>query len=1088
MSIQGRLRAVVVAALLAPAVLAAQEPATIVGRVTNVAGVPEPAAIVSVASLNASTATGADGTYRLVVPGPRVRPGQSATLTVSRVGLVSQSRTVALQPGATLTQNFQLSADVLRLEGVVAVGQGTTLERRALGTSLGTVTGDELRASNETNLVAGLAGRVPNVWVTKSSGDPGSGAYLLVRGAKTITGPTQPLFVVDGLPIDNKSLLIEDQIAGTVVANRASDLNAHDIESVEILKGAAASAIYGSRAAQGVVLITTRQGRRNSSRMTFRSSYSADEVNGRIPLQRSYGRGVANPGNVTDDLDPANIRTWGVQLGESTPTYDHWGMLFRQGRLLENNAALSGGGDRTTYYLSAGWVDQEGVLRGNSRYDRLSLRAKAEHQLGDNLRVGGNLNYLRVGSDLLQKGNTTSGVLLSALRQPPEFNPCRSPAQGGAPGRCWLNAAGLHYSYRNPTPGAPEDFRGFDNPFWVLNEITNTSDVDRYIGSAHVDWQALPWLNVNWVVGADRSVDERHSLFPTGSSDFPDGRLIRAELTSDQWDHTLLATARWSRGPRLSGTVTVGQNLSQAELGVDQVNGYGLLAGTDSTVAQLPTTYDSRIRSDGYFVQGTVDVDDRLFLTAALRADGGSTFGGDTHRFFYPKISAAYDFGRLPAFQRWLDQGKVRMAFGVAGVQPPVFANTSGFLTGMVFDAWLAPNGLSTIYQGQEGVYSQAIQGNADIAPERTREFEAGVDVAVLDGRVALGVTYYDARTDGAVIPITLPNSTGYTAQYRNAADISNRGWELTLDVVPVQRENVRWTVGAQWARNEGCVRELENAAYYSLSGFPGSYSAVVAPVKDPAGNLLGCHDYGVLYGQDFVRFGRGILVQGQNIDALYPNAAPGDLYLNSFGLPVMDTQNRVIGDPNPDWTASVRTAVTLWDRLQISGLVDVKYGGDMWNGTRGALYSYGTHKDTEAWHGSGLPVVFGSTFMSGTGAAGPGCPNGQCVPTLLNWATWGFLGPGNSFTGPGSQFVEDAGFVKLRDITAAYTLDRPFLRRWGFESLELSVSGRNLKTWTGYSGIDPESNLTNQSAGRGIDFFNHPQTRSWVLSATLSR
>jgi hypothetical protein len=244
------------------------------------------------------------------------------------------------------------------------------------------------------------------------------------------------------------------------------------------------------------------------------------------------------------------------------------------------------------------------------------------------------------------------------------------------------------------------------------------------------------------------------------------------------------------------------------------------------------------------------------------------------------------------------------------------------------------------------------------------------------------------------------------------------------------------------------------------------------------------CQPFGVFYGDDFVRFGRGSVVDeggaDVDIDAKY-GAATGTIYVAADGFPLLDPQSRVLGDPNPKWLGSLRSTFTLWNNLTVSGLLDIKHGGDIWNGTKGALSYFGTHESTAAYHGAGVVQTYGQ--FSGQPVAGPGAQTSTKFDQ-----TWFTSNIGSGFTGPSSQFIEDGGFVKLRDISVSYTLNRPFLKRFGFSSADLTVSGRNLKTWTNYTGIDPESNLTGQSTGRGLDYFNNPQTRTFAVTVNLSR
>jgi TonB-linked SusC/RagA family outer membrane protein len=1100
--------AILIAVAALPAALFAQEPAVITGRVTNASGGPEAAVSVRIEALNVGTATGADGAYRLVIPSSRVRAGMQARLTAARVGLAAQSRTVTLTPGASLTQNFQLAADALLLEGLVATGQGTQTTREKLTTAVTTVQAQEVVRAREPNVVSALAGKAPGVQVTSTSGDPGAGAYIQIRGAASVVGGTQPLFVVDGTPIDNSTNLIEDQptaggtgggTTGTVVPNGAMALNPADIERVEILKGAAATAIYGARGANGVVLITTKSGKAGTTRATYGFSFGRDEVNRTVPLQQKYGQGSGGAFVGTSNL------TWGPLLPATAQVYDHSGEVYQNANRFENNLTLSGGTDRTTYYLSLGRLDQDGVIVGPQQFERTNVRLKATHFFTDQIQVGGNIAYTQQSGGFIQTGSNTSGIQLGALRTPPDFNnkPYIDPATG------------LQRSYRCnevvkvcPAGGTftnVSSSRGYDNPFWVANELTNDLNMGRAFGNVSVDYTPTSWLRVSYLLGADYTSDERLALFPKSSSQTPAGSIIRANFVTDIIDSNLTATISGSLRDNLVGSLTVGQNLNQETFRQNQINGQTLINTTEETdfaVTNVGDEYKYRTRTDGYFATGEVTLADQLTLTGTGRLDGSSTFGGDGKRFFYPGVGASWVFSKLPFFDNvsFLDLGKVRGSYGVSGRQPPVYSNVSAFTTAYFGDTYLN-NGLYSIYNGQEGVRSQLRLGNANIEPERKEEFEVGMDLAFLDQRVALGVTYYDRNTKDAILDVTLPPSTGYTSQYANVANFTNNGWEATLSVTPVRTAALNWTLDAQYSRNRSCVKDLFGAESVFLNGYTGNTVSLVGPGVDGKS----CHAFGVFYAGDWVRFGRGSQVQKlvQNasgdyigktdasgnpemvdIDQVYGGTA-GQIYVGEDGLPQFDAQSRVVGDPNPDWLGSLRSTFTLFNNLTISGLIDIKHGGDMWNGTKGAIYNFGTHKDTERFHGAGVTETY-AQYLSEMGM--PGSVAGPGVNQKATFDQAWFTGIGGGFVGPASQFVEDAGFVKLRDISVSYTFNQPVLRRLGFSALDLTVSGRNLKTWTDYTGIDPESNNTGQSTGRGIDYFNNPQTRSWIISVNLSR
>ncbi|HEX7118156.1 MAG TPA: SusC/RagA family TonB-linked outer membrane protein [Longimicrobiales bacterium] len=1116
----------VAAVAVLPATLAAQEAARITGKVTTETGGPAASAVVSITALGVSTVAGADGNYLLLVPAARIPAARQVELTVQRIGLRSQTVTVTLEPGASLTRNFTLALDVLELERIVATGQGTATTRERLSTSISTVDAEAITRSREPNVVAALAGKAANVQVVSSSGDPGAGAYIRIRDAASIVGGTQPLFVVDGTPVDNASNATMGTTGGTAVTNRASDINPNDIESIEILKGAAATAIYGSRGANGVVLIKTRSGRPGDTRVSFRSSVSVDEVNRVVPLQRRYGRGLSYLAYIPMYTDIADLNadfgtdfasfdearaafsdpsaedgstvSWGAPLAEDVETFDHASELYDPAVSFENNLTLSGGTDRTTYYLGVGRVDRRGTVEGNQGYVRNSVRLKGTHVINEDLRVSGNIAYSDSRGEFIQQGSNTSGILLGALRTPPEFD-----------NRVYLDPeTGLQRSYRVPNPTSPNQSSGYDNPFFTANMGENTSEVGRTFGNVSLRYTPRPWLSLDYTLGADYSSDEVTNFLPKSSATAPTGQLIQTSFVTRIFDSNLSATASGSLSDGILGRLTVGQNLNHREFHQSQVSVQNLLAGTkltDFSVDRTPDEFRSTTRTDGYFATGEATFRDQLTVTATGRLDGSSTFGGDGKRFFYPSAGFSWIFSRLGAFEdaTWLDFAKLRGSWGRAGRQPPVFSNTTGYSVGFLPGDGFVSNGLNSIYDGEQGVVRQLTGGNPDIRPEVKEEFEVGLDVAFLDQRVSLGVTYYDNTTTDVILAVPVAFSTGYTSQFRNAASFEGNGWEVSLGATPVRRDDFTWTINAQFARSRTCVTGLAGAENIALNGFTGSTYALVSP--EVTGE---CQPFGVFLGTDFVRFGRGTMVaklnpdgsqvtdaEGNpvmvNIDEAYPGQPDGALYIAENGFPLLDGQDRVVGDPNPDWTASISSSFTLFGNLTISGLIDIKHGGQVWNGTKGALYFFGTHEETLPFQGEGKKATFGDDYMPDTNdfftdaVGGPGA--GKEVP--LNWLTWaGPGGIGNGFNGTMSMFIEDGGFVKLRDVSVSYTLDQDWLGRLGLSSVDLTLSGRNLYTWTDYTGIDPESNLTAQSTARGLDYFNNPQTRSFVFTVNMNR
>ena len=464
-----------------------------------------------------------------------------------------------------------------------------------------------------------------------------------------------------------------------------------------------------------------------------------------------------------------------------------------------------------------------------------------------------------------------------------------------------------------------------------------------------------------------------------------------------------------------------------------------------------------------------------IVVTAALRNDGFSTFNAGENRFWFPKVSTAWEFTKLPflsesdVLKQWLPYGKLRLAYGETGREAPAYSTISGFGTDTeAFGSGWGERLGSTAY-GFGGFYTSGLRGNPDLRVERTKELEYGFELGLIENRLSVDFTVYDSETEDVLYPISLPSSTGFTSQFRNAAVIQNKGIEIGIQARPINMKNFKWDVNLQYGQNDNMVLSLPDVDFYPIGGF--SSLAAYAVEGQPLG---------VFRGEDFVRFGRGIVTnvvdengnvqQGVNIDEAYSGWKNGDLFVNGDGYPIVDTEIRILGDPNPDWTGSIRNTFTIFKKWRISTLFDIKQGGDIWNGTKGALMFFGTHKDSEDRDGT---RVFEG--------AGPG--QGKEVSNEGFYNFVGANGLGNGFTGPPSQFIEDGSYVKLRELSLSYLLDLPEINQWtGLRDIELTLTGRNLFTWTDYTGIDPETNLGANVSWRGFDYFNMPQTRSIIF------
>lgn len=1080
-------------ALAVPAMAQAQGEALLTGKVTSAGGAPVDGAQVFLEKMGLGTLTRNDGTYRITVPAARAT-GQGATLTVHIIGYKPKSASITLSPG-TVTTDFSLESQAIVLQQIVITGEGTITTNEKLGVTVNNVGSDEIQKSNEPNLTQALAGKAPNVAITSESGDPGSSVNIQIRGIKTFTGDGQPLFVVDGVPVDNSSINtqalipgINNQEQGTVAPNRIVDLNPNDVESVTILKGSAAAAIYGARAAQGVVLITTKSGSAGATKYSLHSSYSFDKVTAGYPLQDKYGQG--NNGFIADaGIDPtpdaySSSHTWGPPLPAGTKTYDHFTEMFETGHVADNNLSVSGGDERRTFFLSAGINNNDGFVVGpNDSYKRTSLRLKASQLIGDKFKLGGNVSYTDSRGSYIQRGDNTSGIMLGGMRTPPEWN-----------NLSFFTDDGLYKSYRfqNPTATASDSSRGYDNPFWISSQAPAKSTLSRVLGNLDVNWEPFDWLKIQETAGADYYTDSRLEGLPVGNSTTPVGQVIRADFNNYILDHNLVAIASHTFTPWFAGTFTLGQNLNSTDYHQIFDLGNTLIAPTPfvitNTVQVDANDMETLVHRESYFGQATADLWDQLFLTGALRNDGFSTFGNNNRRHWFPKASAAWTFTKaIAGLTNKIDFAKVRAAYGETGREPNVYSTLNAFSVGRFGEYGGDASGvLRTIYMGQAGLIGPDSVGSDSLRPERTREYEGGLDFGLFKGFMDMGISYYNSRTSDVIFEAPTPPSSGSLAIIKNAATITNKGWEITSTFHPLRGNNLNWNVGFQWARNRNLVTDL-NGSTDILVGSQ-AILTTVARVGFPVGSFAGF---------DFVRCGRGLTVNGVDIDNADVSAggcesdgkaaSKGTLFIAPGGFPVLDQDVlRVLGTSQPDWTGSIHTDVSFLKHWNVSALLDVKHGGQAYNGTPGALYVYGTHKDTDIRNQT---FVFGPAangvrgFHGDPAVAGPGAG----TPVLIdqNW----FENDGGAFGGNAADFIEDAGFTKLREVSLAYNFNQPWVSRsLGLSSIDLRVAGRNLVTWTHYSGLDPETQLGGATLVGGFDWFNNPQTRSFIVTIGLNR
>ncbi|HET7613569.1 MAG TPA: TonB-dependent receptor, partial [Gemmatimonadaceae bacterium] len=673
-------RLAAVSALLfgAASVAAAQAGTTISGTVTSEGGAPLPGATVLIQGTTIGTHTDDAGRYTIVVPASRAN-GQSAVLVARTIGYAARTIPITLTAGSNVTQDFALVVNPLNLDVVVVTGAGTSTTRERLTTTINTVDSSALnRAANPQNVVSALAAQAPNVEVRTQSGEPGASASIKIRGASSLSGTNQPLFVVDGQPIDNQTISTQSIVTGsgtaqgadasTVAPNRASDINPADIESIQILKSAAAAAIYGARAANGVVLITTKSGAAGATKWTISSTETFDKVNTPDILQHTFVQGLDEAPAACGGVDCTVSRwSWGPAAAPGTPMFNHAKELFDTGITADNNLQVSGGNERTTFYASGGLMNQNGYLKGpNNKYNRATVRLKGTQQINSQLKVSGNLSYIDTRGKYVQKGSNVSGVMLGALRTPPDFNNEDAYLPNG-----------LQRAYRFPNASsiaAMQNAVYYDNPFFVLDNPGNRSELGRSVSNLNIDWTPLEWLNVSETLGADYYNDWRLESLPLTSANDVVGNVTRNDINNLEIDHNLIATAKHTFGTNTDLTVTVGQNLNSRRLRQTYAFGEQLIApqpfNIQNTISPFVQEYRALRHIEAYFAQAEVSLLDQLVLNLGIRNDGFSTFGSANPRANYPKASAAWTFSNLLNGRDRtgiLSYGKLHLAYGETG-------------------------------------------------------------------------------------------------------------------------------------------------------------------------------------------------------------------------------------------------------------------------------------------------------------------------------------------------------------------------------------------------------------------------------------
>jgi TonB-linked SusC/RagA family outer membrane protein len=1044
--------------LLAPVfAIAQQKTYTVKGNVKdNTSSVPG-VAVLEEGTANGTT-TDQNGNYQLNINSEK----SSARIIFSFIGFQTQTQTVSLGAQETITMDVNMDEDVRQLDEVVVTGSTLKTNKRELGNNITTVSSRSLENSGSSNLFGALQGKVPGAQITQNSGDPAGGMTIRMRGVKSLQGNSDPLYVIDGVISSNSTVNVsQTALNGQIAAeslgnNRMVDINPSDIETISILNGAAAAAQYGSRAANGVVLITTKRGKAGAPRLTFSTSFNTNELRKKVYIS-TYGKQFASPGfrlAPIGVLTPAQFASIGT--GTSTayvptpgetfmpitrdggvsylrtnqvdvPRYDYQDEIFRKGTGTENNLSLSGGNEKTQYFTSFGYLKNEGIIKGTD-FTRYNFRVRVDQRLTDWAKLSAGISYANSFSDEKANGN----VFYSPINSINITNNIYDITQRDAAGKLL----------------AVEPTRV--NPLSTIEDMMFTQRVNRTVNDLQLNLTPIKGLGIDWIIGLDTYSQVGRSLikpYPYQASAglpperYPNGYAANATNSVLLLNNDVNVSYETQITSDLKLNAIVGTNYQYQRTDFQQSSGQ-LLAPFIETVSGASSTIATGYGLDqfsvaGVFGQATLGYKNLAFITGAIRRDQSSKFSKSERTQTYPKLSASFIPSDLAIWKdnigtNYVNSLKLRTSWG-----------QSGNLTGLgSYDRFWQFN--PTAYLGKGTIIPNSQLANPNVKPERMTEFEYGLDIAFLQNKINLSATFYKQEIKDLVVNRGLASTEGGLSIVNNVGKMQNKGLEISLNVNPIKTSDFSWDFTLIYSRNRNKVTQLgsptiaiatnSGAPVYLIEGAPASVFYGTAIARDDSGNPL-LTSLGLLQSE-----------KGTQTSTAPLDYVPGRDALS--GQPTGSNIRAIIGNPNPDWTGSFVNNIS-YKNFNFNFMFDCVQGIDVFNADKRTRQGVGIGDYAEKELKGELPRGY--------------------VYALYNTEEWR---------------VDDGSFVKLREIGLSYNFKSPFK---GVNNINLGLSGRNLFSWDNYNGYDPETNSGgNSDLVRGVDFGNVPIPRSYKLQLTV--
>jgi TonB-dependent starch-binding outer membrane protein SusC len=993
--------------------LAAQQCYTLRGRVVE-APSQRPLAGVTVVlgETRLGTLTGSDGAFTFLA---NVEPG-THSLEFAHIGHGKMVREVQFGADRDIDLGvIEMRAASVQLSEVVVTGTGAPTERRELGSTVTSVGGAEVNDAPAAQSVdKALQGKVIGAVISQNNGQPGGGVSIRLRGTGSILGGAEPLIVIDGVLVENNSealvgLGANANRGGAALSNSLADIAPGDIDRIEVVKGAAAAALYGSRANNGVIQIFTKRGKQGAARVTYRVEGATGYAPERYQLNTSptAGRGDVLYGGAS-------------AIGVPVTRYDYQDQIFQHSNSLTNQLSVNGGSGQTTYYVSGLWQNETGIMRSTG-LNNVNARASLTQQLSSKLMFTVNGTYIQRRTNFVPEGEQTQGVITTLIFTPTTFNPAYNPTLG-------------RYPY-SPVLGT--------NPLDVIANWKAEDNTNRFIGSFNTTWNPLSSVTVNYLFGFDRDNEAFTYYQPARSTGAAfTGSVQNPTRAVQRFNNDLTATHEAQALSFLKTTTTLGfrQTADHTDEvraaagglspGQTTVGGGGATPGASQGIVDLHTI--------GGFAQERLGFDDRLFITGGLNYEASSAFGRDQRWQLFPRVGASWNIDKEPMWEgtflnRALNTFRLRAAYGETGGQPPSAYS--------VFDNYVVG-----ARAGLPALIPSSVSGNPELKPERQREIEGGFDAAFLDNRASVEFTVYDKQSKDLVLSVPLPLSSGFSSQLQNVGALSNKGIELGLTAQVLDGSFLRWNSRVAYSTNQSRIEKLVTPNDTLIYGY---FNAVA--VGQPVGEF-----YGAYYPRD----GNGNIVRTGRLDAACnPIAGTVGIIASRARGANCTVLKKFLGSPEPKYTLSWNNDFNVGSHAQVSFLLDGRFGNKVANFSRRISEYFGAG----ASNANEQCVVSGGTTY--------------CQETLNTERNLLY-----------EEFVENGSFVKLREAAVRYTLDQPWVRRAGPQSVTLSLAARNLYTWTKYSGIDPEVNLFSaNTVARGVEFGTSPIPRMFTLGATLN-